>query len=625
MGACFSKKNKNKSIKPEVEEINGKTNKEIPEKSEESILVENKESLYAQSKFSSYHFYKNINNDLNLKIIWSSHYHLNRNFEFWENLNLFYENKKRIIGEPEEPILLDQKKVLISLQSKIKYEKYNFVYNLSLGPPNSIRWALWYSVANYEINNSLKINKTSHAILYEEFLKSELNSNLEEQINKDLHRTAPSFMFFQNKTHLNSLFNLLKAFACYDRQLGYCQGVNLIIANIFLISDGCEKEAFVLIKFFFSHLEIRNFFTKGFPGVFMYLFISKKLIKIYLPDVWAKIEEIGITDEVWLFKWIQSIFCSILDINVFVRLWDCLISFGLDFLFYFILGYLKFYESEIKQATDMFDFVEIFKNHSSETILNKLKKNYQEQHLVKQKTLKNFENIKENSQVLSDTLSEKDIIKFRYREKIIKYSLDFKIELEKSEMLDKVKIEYETCLHEGKIENHYYEEGSFYSNTKGFAVKNYKDSPMSEKKEKLNKEGENCKEFISPEFDKITPRQTLSVKKKNKVFTSHKKNSSLENNKTPSKEINLENLSPIHNEKSPTSDKSEITEKISFKNQIINNQIQNYDFEKEIENDDIWELSYSINQENNVCNLYETKVIDNKQTLTNSIAISQLN
>jgi hypothetical protein len=627
MGACFNKKNKDKQIKNAVEDIINKPNKDNSEVSNESISSEANHTIYIQTKLSAYIFYKKINDDINLKLVWSSDYTINRKFQYWENLNLFYENKKKVIGESELLPLLEEKKVMISLQSKIKYEKNNITDNLSLGPPNSIRWAVWYSLANYEVNNRLKMNKAFQNISYEELLKSELSTNLEEQINKDLHRTAPNFKFFQDTLHLNSLFNLLKAFASYDHELGYCQGVNLIIANIFLISDGCEKEAFVLIKFFFSHLEIRSFFTKGFPGVFMYLFISKKLIKLYLPDVMDKIDEIGITDEVWLFKWIQSIFSLILDINVFIRLWDCLVSFGLDFLFYFILGYLKFYEPEIKQATDMFEFVEIFKNHPSGTIFQKLKKNYQEQKLSKQNTKKYFVN-NVNTPDTSDALSEKDMMNYKYREKIIKYSLEFKKTLEELDMIKKIKIEYDTCVHEGKIENHYYEEGSFYSNTKGFVVKNEKEIPESENKQKICEEEKNI--FIECDIPETNnnkpPCNILPLKKpKNKIKSDYNKNKSRENKKHSSNEINLEDLSPILNGKSPTSDKSETTEKISFKNQNINDPQINLDFENDIEKNEIWELSYSINQENHVYNSSETRGIENKQNLKNSITVSPMN
>ena len=45
------------------------------------------------------------------------------------------------------------------------------------------------------------------------------------------------------KTGKNPLFNVLKAYACYDNQLGYVQGVNYIVA-LLLVQIGDEERAF---------------------------------------------------------------------------------------------------------------------------------------------------------------------------------------------------------------------------------------------------------------------------------------------------------------------------------------------------------------------------------------------
>ena len=51
-------------------------------------------------------------------------------------------------------------------------------------------------------------------------------------LKKDLERTDLSNMDFKNnyKTGSNPLYNVLNAYAHYDPEVGYCQGMNIIVS-----------------------------------------------------------------------------------------------------------------------------------------------------------------------------------------------------------------------------------------------------------------------------------------------------------------------------------------------------------------------------------------------------------
>jgi hypothetical protein len=296
-----------------------------------------------------------------------------------------------------------------------KTDKEKLHNNIIQGVPNNIRWLIWRGII--KANSDKNDDDSSEEISYEVLIKMELNSKLKEQIDKDLHRTAPHIQFFQKEAGLNSLFNVLKALALYDEQVSYCQGVNILAANVLILFDGNEKESFEVLKYFFSNLKLREFYIRGFPRLHSYIFILKRLIKMYLSEINEIIEVSLIPDEVWIFKWLQSLYSLTLDFSIGIRLWDCIISSGLEFLFNFTLGFLKFFEKKIITVSDMSEFIEVFKINTKEMKVQEI-----------------------------NTL----------REKFIQLSFSFKFD---QNLLDEIISDYKQ-----NFENEYYEEGSFYTN-----------------------------------------------------------------------------------------------------------------------------------------------------------------
>jgi hypothetical protein len=353
-----------------------------------------KENYYNLENFI---FFKNIKVENNIKLLTLNKGYIEfKNISEWENV-LKNSDKKytmycntKTIGEssattdannPGESNINtnnntnlsvhQQNKIIILLEIIYREEKMKLCKLLQNGPPNNLRWLIWIAIVrvNYKLDEKI----------YSELLNKHLRSNLTDQINKDLHRTAPEVTYFQSEAGMRSLFNVLKALAIHDKELAYCQGINILAANILLVSDGNELETFHFMCYLFSHengLNLKEFYTRGFPKLHLFIYISKILIKENLRVIFNKIDEIILPDhdEIWIFKWLQSLFSLIIDFSINVRLWDCIVANGLNFIFYFILGFLKFFENDIMLAEDMVEFVCIFKNNQVINSNNNLSK-----------------------------------------------------------------------------------------------------------------------------------------------------------------------------------------------------------------------------------------------------------
>ena len=70
------------------------------------------------------------------------------------------------------------------------------------------------------------------------------DKHIEKLISKDIGRTFPNHPLFKNPDSRGqlSLFNILRAYANYDQETGYCQGMNFIVGA--LLMNLTEEKAF---------------------------------------------------------------------------------------------------------------------------------------------------------------------------------------------------------------------------------------------------------------------------------------------------------------------------------------------------------------------------------------------
>jgi hypothetical protein len=73
-------------------------------------------------------------------------------------------------------------------------------------------------------------------------------------IGKDVYRTLPHQDRFKEdfKSGQNKLFNVLKAYSCYDNEVGYVQGMNYIAAILLLEIEDETKAFWCLFSLLFK-------------------------------------------------------------------------------------------------------------------------------------------------------------------------------------------------------------------------------------------------------------------------------------------------------------------------------------------------------------------------------------
>ncbi|KAI8877370.1 RabGAP/TBC [Backusella circina FSU 941] len=112
------------------------------------------------------------------------------------------------------------------------------------GIPDCWRREAWYFLVTDRLKDAVK--DAGYRETYQELLQRETSH--ERQIDLDIPRTLRDHIMFKQRygSGQRALFNVLRAFANYDEEVGYCQGMTNIAATLLMY---CEEEVFISLFF----------------------------------------------------------------------------------------------------------------------------------------------------------------------------------------------------------------------------------------------------------------------------------------------------------------------------------------------------------------------------------------
>lgn len=136
------------------------------------------------------------------------------------------------------------------------------------------------------------------------------NHSLEDLIKRDINRTIIKTknekIRLNLETKKDKLFNILKAYAEYDQEVGYCQGTNFIVA-VLLTNINSERASFWIFVQMMNQKSWRNLFLENTPKLIRMLDLLSNLIKTKLKELHEYFEKIDVT----LFKVLKIFFISL--------------------------------------------------------------------------------------------------------------------------------------------------------------------------------------------------------------------------------------------------------------------------------------------------------------------------
>jgi len=227
---------------------------------------------------------------------------------------------------------------------------------LKAGPPSRYRWVAW--------KVALRVKSITISGLYEKLLKKK--TPWIEYIDKDLNRTFPTHPLYSEVEYSQkgktALRNILGAYAVYNKHVGYCQGMNFLAAFLLIISGFQEEDVFwSMVSLTNKKFPSDPLAIEGIEGLYSerlpLLRLLEKLFAHTLRDTLPAISEhlisIELGKELWLQKWISTLFLYSFSKGYCIRFWDFILTQGISQVFLLVLAILRDLKGQILNS----DFV----------------------------------------------------------------------------------------------------------------------------------------------------------------------------------------------------------------------------------------------------------------------------
>lgn len=170
-----------------------------------------------------------------------------------------------------------------------------------------------------------------------------------KQIELDLLRTLPNNRHFEhpNSRGTQRVRRVLRAYACFNQTVGYCQGMNRLAAMALLVLP--EEEAFWCLVAIIQCIMPKDYYLKPWLAQVDCCVLSDLLEK-KMPKLHKHLVKNDI--QLTLFTWFFTIFVDGFRPELMLRIWDCFLLEGDKVLFRFALAILHIAQDDLLKMND---------------------------------------------------------------------------------------------------------------------------------------------------------------------------------------------------------------------------------------------------------------------------------
>lgn len=178
------------------------------------------------------------------------------------------------------------------------------------------------------------------------------DATIVSQIEMDIHRTLTDNIFFRKGPGVQKLNEVLLAYSRRNKDVGYCQGMNLITANLLLIMPSAE-DAFWMLATMMENILPHGYYDHLLLASRADQQVLLQYVSSILPKLSAHLDSLGIELEALTFQWFLSVFTDCLSAEALFRVWDMIMCMndGSTFLFQVALALLTLNEKNLVQCS----------------------------------------------------------------------------------------------------------------------------------------------------------------------------------------------------------------------------------------------------------------------------------
>ncbi|CAG9333150.1 unnamed protein product [Blepharisma stoltei] len=195
--------------------------------------------------------------------------------------------------------------------------------SLISGIPEELRGDIWAFLTRA----SQLLQQFSNGV-YSRLIEN-IDPSVSNIIQKDLHRTFPEHLLFREKGGIGQqkLCNILYAYANYDPDIGYCQGMGFIVGCLIIHINQEELAFWAFVQIMFEY-NWRLMFKQGTPKLINMINNTTKTIKSRFPDLSKHIDENDLTLVSCFAQYMITIFLYDTPFDISVRIFDLFLLEG---------------------------------------------------------------------------------------------------------------------------------------------------------------------------------------------------------------------------------------------------------------------------------------------------------
>ena len=239
---------------------------------------------------------------------------------------------------------MEKWETMISNWQSFNQNKQNLVKSrIRKGIPDALRSRAWMLIVD-----GINIRKNYPNHLYFRFCNVEEDPPCMLTIQKDLDRTYPGHEIFRAAEGQASLRNILRSYAFFDTEVGYCQGMGYIAGILRMYMD--EESAFWMLVSLMQNFNLRGMFLNGMEQTYRNFYIASSLLKYFEPSIWKKLDDCDVSPQIYATQWFMTIYSNF-PIETVLRIWDCFLFEGPKILFRVYVGFFKMNKSEFRDVS----------------------------------------------------------------------------------------------------------------------------------------------------------------------------------------------------------------------------------------------------------------------------------
>lgn len=231
------------------------------------------------------------------------------------------------------------------------------------GIPMKTRAKIWLESAQ----SSIHYSPEDFAMLAREYNAYPERQNYLHDIRMDAPRTLTNNVYFRKEKNQDALATLLGCFAIRNKDIGYCQGFN-IIAGYLLLAMPTTEQAFWVFCFLIEKVLPTSYFTAehDWQGPRADTIVLRHYIRTLLPRLGIHLDTLEVPDEQTVpINWFLTAFASTLSVEALFRVWDVVLGIpGQNqqvFLLHVAIALLKLNEEELLKlgdAAQVYDYMD---------------------------------------------------------------------------------------------------------------------------------------------------------------------------------------------------------------------------------------------------------------------------